>query len=192
MSPTPSLTPPLTLARVGTVLHASGMVTEAELRGTLAAAAGYADEPLNPYGTARALEEFGAAVSVHGDDIDSLGEGYAELLARAARVAGGSVAITGVRLVRGEAGFADGRADVVEFDRDGVRVSVPAEHFADDYLDHIAACEAVARTVHRDDPRTWRSVDFPRDPHATYDSIMVLATPDQAESLRARLGLRIG
>ncbi|MFE9849000.1 hypothetical protein ACFYPN_09330 [Streptomyces sp. NPDC005576] len=185
-------TPSITRTRMGALLHATGMVTEAAAREALAAAAGYADRALTPYETARALEEFGVAVSAHGDDVDSLGESYAALLARAARVAGGGVAITDVRLVRGEGEFADGRADRVEFDRDDVRVSVPAEHFADDYLDHFAACRAVARTVHRDDPRSWRSVDFPREPHATYDSIMVLATPEQAESLRVRLGLRIG
>ncbi|MFD6420572.1 hypothetical protein [Streptomyces sp. NPDC060198] len=180
----------ITRTRVGALLVATGMVTEAEACDALEAASGYAQETLTPYETARALDDFGAAVSVHGDDIDSLHEGYAALLVRAARIA--DAAVRDVQLVPGEGGFADGRADLLEFDRDGVHVSVRAEHFADDYFDHLAACEAVARTVHPDAPRTWRSVDFPREPHATYDSIMVLATPEQADALREYLGLRIG
>lgn len=180
---------PTTYRSVGALLHVTGMVSEEKMHSTLEAAAGYADEELAPYAAARALESFGVAVSVHADDIDSIHSGYAGLLADASEAAGGRVTISDVRVVEGEGGFEGGRFDALEFERDGRRVSIPAEHFAEDYYDHEAACRAVAATAHGDDPRSWRHVGFAREPGIGYDSIMVLATPEQREALHRHLGL---
>ncbi|MFF9685762.1 hypothetical protein [Streptomyces sp. NPDC014623] len=89
----------------------------------------------------------------------------------------------------GEGGFEGGRFDVPEFEKDGKPVPIPAEHFAVDYLDHEAACRAIAETAHGDGPRSWRNAGFARDPGAGYDSIMVLATPGQREALHRHPGL---
>ncbi|MFD4032177.1 hypothetical protein ACFWVP_17040 [Streptomyces sp. NPDC058637] len=178
-----------TLKRIGALLHGAGMVSEEKRHRTLEVAATYADDELGPYAAAQALESFGVAVSVHADDIDSIHEGYPRLLADAAEVAGGKVTITDVRIGEGEGGFEVGRSDVLEFERNGKLVSIPAEHFAEDYYDHEAACRAIAETAHEDDPRSWCVVGFAREPGLGYDSIMVLATPEQREALHRHLGL---
>ncbi|MBM7439065.1 hypothetical protein [Streptomyces sp. HB132] len=180
---------PTTYRRMGALLHETGMVSEEKMRGVLDDAATYADAELDQYAAAHALESFGVAVSVHADDIDSIHEGYRGLLADAVEAAGGEVAITDVRIVEGEGGFEGGRLDAVEFERDGRVVSIPAEHFAADYYDHDAACRAIAETAHGDDPRSWRNAGFAREPGVGYDSIMVLATPEQREALHQHLGL---
>ncbi|KQX78940.1 MULTISPECIES: hypothetical protein [unclassified Streptomyces] len=181
--------PPTTYRRIGALLHETGMVSEGKMLSTLEAAAAYADAELAPYAAARALESFGVAVSVHADDIDSIHSGYAGLLADAAEVAGGRVTISDVRIVEGEGGLESGRCDLLEFRRNAEPVSLRAEHFAVDYYDHEAACRAIAQTAHGDDPRSWRNADFAREPGAGYDSIMVLATPEQREALTRHLGL---
>ncbi|MEU1483622.1 hypothetical protein [Streptomyces sp. NPDC005752] len=179
----------ITYRRVGALLHETAMVSEEKMHGVLEGAAAYADAELDQYAAAHALESFGVAVSVHADDIDSIHEGYRGLLADAAEAAGGEVAITDVRIVEGEGGFEGGRLDAVEFERDGRTVSIPAEHFAEDYYDHGAACRAIAETAPGDGPRSWRLAGFTREPGAGYDSIMVLATPGQREALHQHLGL---
>ncbi|MEV5597027.1 hypothetical protein [Streptomyces sp. NPDC052496] len=179
----------MTYTRIGAILHEIGMVSEEQLRSALEEVANYADEPLEEhYEAASALEEFGVAVSVHADDIDSIHYDYAILLEDAARVAGDRVEISNVRIVAGEGDFEGGRLDQLEFERDGRPVSILADHLAEDYFDQGAACEAIAETAHDDDPRTWRYLDFDRKPSHGYDSIMVLATPDQAQDLHDRLG----
>lgn len=180
---------PATCRRIGALLRDIGMVSDETVRSTLEAAATYADDELDQYAAAQALESFGVAVSVHADDIDSIHDGYASLLADATEAAGGRVTISGVRVVEGEGGFEGGRFDALEFERDGEPVSISAEHFAVDYYDHEAACRAIAETAHGDDPRSWRNVGFAREPGAGYDSIMVLATPGQREALHRHLGL---
>ncbi|WP_206506335.1 hypothetical protein [Streptomyces chrestomyceticus] len=178
----------MTYARIGAILHEIGMVSEAQMHRTLAEAANYADEPLEEHGEAAcALEEFGAAISVHADDIDSIHYDYATLLEDAVAVAGGRAAITDVRIVEGEGDFEGGRLDQLAFERDGKPVSILADHLAEDYFDQGAAGEAIAETAHDDDPRTWRCLDFARQRHRGYDSIMVLATPEQAQALQTRL-----
>ncbi|MFF3321292.1 hypothetical protein [Streptomyces sp. NPDC002889] len=183
-----SNTSSITYTRIGTVLHAIGMVSEEKMHSVLEDAADYANEELEHYSAASALERFGVAVSVHADDIDSIHDDYEGLLQRAAEVAGGTVTITDVRIVEGEGDFVDGRFDLLQFERNGKLVSLSAEHFAEDYYDHLAACQAIDETSHDDDPRSWRYVDFERKPNAGYDSIMVLATPEQAEALHEHLG----
>ncbi len=68
-----------TYTRVGAILHEIGMVTEEKMRSVLEEAATYADEEIDQYEAASALEEFGVAVSVHADDIDSI-HYYADLM----------------------------------------------------------------------------------------------------------------
>lgn len=177
-----------TYTRVGAILHEIGMVSEEKMRSVLLEAAGYADNEMSQYSAACALEEFGVAISVHADDIDSIYHDYASLLESAAEVAGRKAAITNVRLVEGEGDFESGRYDRVEFERDGELVSIEAEHFAEDYFDHSAACDAIAETAHAGDPRSWHYVGFERKPSSVYDSIMVLATPEQVRALQAQLG----
>jgi hypothetical protein len=177
-----------TYTRIGTVLHEIGMISEEKMRSVLEEAANYANVEVDHYEAASALEDFGVAVSVHADDIDSIYDDYADLLDAAVEVAGGKVTITNVRLVEGEGELEDGRFDHLEFDRNGKPVTIPAEHYADDYYDQGAACEAIGETADDDDPRSWRCLDFERKPHRGYDSIMVLATPEQAEALHEHLG----
>lgn len=180
-----------TYRRVGAVLQESGMASEEKVREVLEWAKEFADEEVDHYEAAGTLEEFGVAVSVHADDIDSIHYDYASLLDDAVSVAGGKVTITDVRLVEGEGELENGRFDRLEFKRNGHPVSIGAEHFAEDYFDHEAACEAIALTAHEDDPRSWRNVDFERLPNAGYDSIMVLAAPEQAAALQEHLGLTV-
>ncbi|MFK8847247.1 hypothetical protein [Streptomyces sp. Ac-502] len=181
--------PSMTYTRIGAILYEIGMVSEAQMHSTLAEAANCADEPLEEHDEAAcALEEFGVAVPVHADDIDSIYDDYATLLEDAVAVAGGKVAITDVRVVEGEGDLENGRLDRLEFERNGKPISILADHLAEDYYDQAAACEAIAETAHDDDPRTWRHLDFERRPHHGYDSIMVLATPEQAEALHTHLG----
>ncbi|MFH8748929.1 hypothetical protein ACH4GK_11520 [Streptomyces rimosus] len=179
-----------TYTRVGAILHEIGMVTEEKMRSVLEEAANYANEEIDHYEAAGSLEEFGVAVCVHADDIDSIHDDYADLMEAAAKAAGGRVAITNVRLDEGEDDLDIGRMDTLTFERNGTPMSIDAEHFAEDYYDHAAACEAIAVTAHEDDPRSWREVDFEREPHRGYDSIMVLVTPEQARALEERLGFR--
>ncbi|MFI0785055.1 hypothetical protein ACH4Q6_05585 [Streptomyces lydicus] len=177
-----------TYAQVGAVLHEIGMISEERLRRGIEEFADYAHESGTHYEAACALEHFGVAVSVHADDIDSIHEGYAYLLEAAAEVAGDRVAITDVRLVEGEGGLADGgRDDTLEFERDGKTVSILAEHTAIDYYDHLAAREAIEATGHEDDPREWCFLDFQREEHRGYDTVMVFATPEQRKTLGERL-----
>ncbi|WP_030668889.1 hypothetical protein [Streptomyces rimosus] len=179
-----------TYTRVGAILHEIGMVTEEKLRSVLAEAADYADEEIDQYEAAGALEEFGVAVSVHADDIDSIYDDYTDLMESAVEAAGGRVTITGVRLVEGEGDLEGGRMDTLMFERNGIPMSIVADHYAEDYYDPAAACEVIAVTAHEDDPRTWRELDFEREPYRGYDNIMVLVTPEQAQALRERLGFR--
>lgn len=136
----------MTYTRIGAILHEIGMVSEEQLHRTLAEAANYADEPLEEHDQAAcALEEFGVAVSVHADDIDSIHYDYATLLADAVAVAGGRVAITDVRIVEGEGDVEGGRLDQLEFERDSKPVSILAAHLAEDYFDQGATCRGHSR-----------------------------------------------
>lgn len=165
------------------------MVSTEEARSVLDGVAHYANDELDQYHAACALESFGVAVSVHADDIDSIHYGYESLLVRAAKIAGGKVSITNVRIVEGEGDLEDGHEDLLEFERNSKLVSMTAEHYAEDYYNHEAACEAIATTAHEDDPRSWHLVDFERKANIGYDSILVLATPEQTDALHAHLGL---
>ncbi|GAA1782926.1 hypothetical protein GCM10009682_01240 [Luedemannella flava] len=181
----------MTYRRVGRILYEIGMVSGDGMRRVVDEFADVADDELSHYGAACALGSFGVAVSIHADDIDSIYEDYAHLLATAAQVAGDRVQVTNVRIVEGEGDFEDGRCDRLEFERDGAPVSIDAEHFADDYYDPIAASVAIRHTAADDDPRSWHNVRFDREPHRVYDDIMILATPDQAAALQEHLGFQL-
>ncbi|WP_234326138.1 hypothetical protein [Streptomyces sp. NRRL S-337] len=175
---------------MGVVLHEIGMVSEERWRRGLEEAADWAHDEVHQYQAARALVHFGVAVSVHADDIDSIYDDYEALLEEASEVADNSVTISHVRLIEGEEELEDGRFDTLEFERDGEVVTIEAEHFAEDYYDHEAACNAIAYTAHDDDTREWHSVGFDRDTYRVYDTIMLLATPEQRKALTDRLGFR--
>ncbi|KPC65972.1 hypothetical protein [Streptomyces chattanoogensis] len=185
-----SNTSSFTYAQVGAILHDIGMVSEEKLRSVLEEAADYAHDEVDQYEAADALEEFGVAVSVHADSIDSIYSDYAVLLEEASEVAGNKVAITNVRLIAGEGGF-DGfmgdRFDTLKFERDGKLVTIGVEHFSDRHYNPGAACRAIAETAADDDPRSWHEIVF--EPHDG-DTFVVLATPEQKEALRERLGFR--
>ncbi|NEW37759.1 hypothetical protein GV794_10820 [Nocardia cyriacigeorgica] len=167
------------------------MVSEAKLRSALAVLADDADSTVDHYSAACALESFGVAIRVHADDVDCLDRGYESLLATAAEIAGGAVTITNVRLVEDDDDVEESRLERLEFERNGTLVSIVAEHYADGYYDHTAACEAIAATADDDDPRSWRIVDFERAPNRGYDSIIALATPEQAQALGEHLGFTL-
>ncbi len=179
----------ITLRRIGAVLHQAGLVSRETVRDVLERLGGHVEEQLTGYGTACALEDFGVAVSVHADDIDSIHDGYPALLTNAVAVIGGGVTVSDVRVVQGGGALDAGRSDRLEFVRDGRLVSIPAEHFSEDYYDHVAACRAIAETARSEDSRSWHHTDFPRVPGAGYDSIMVFATPAQVAILQEHLGL---
>lgn len=182
----------MTYRSVGALLHETGMVSAEKTHSVLEGLAAHADKKLAPHEAAGALVEFGAAVSVHVDDIDSIYEDYAPLLAAAAEIAGGRVTVTDVRIVKGEGGFEDGgRCDLLEFERNGTLVSLVAEHFSEEYYDHETAYLAIRETAHDDDPRSWHNVDFAREPGSIHDNVIVLATPAQSEALHEHLGLTL-
>ncbi|WP_055588081.1 hypothetical protein [Peterkaempfera griseoplana] len=183
-------TSPMTYERVAVVLQEIGMVSKQKAQSVLDDFAAYAHDELKPYEVACTLVSFGLAVSVHADDIDYLEPGYAWLLEEAAAVTGGAVTVSDVRLHEGEF-EGDSRDDVLEFRCNGRPVSIPAEHFSDEYYDQLAACDAIAEVSPDGDPRSFRLVDFARERHGVYDSIMVLTTPEQAQALQRDLGLTI-
>ncbi|MCM2576286.1 hypothetical protein [Streptomyces meridianus] len=183
-----SNTQAMTYRRVGMVLQEIGMVSEEKVRSVLKEAEEFADEEMEHHEAADALEEFGAAVSVHADGIDSIHYAYADLLTDATAVAGDRVTITDVRLVEGEGELANGRFDTLEFRRNGKPVSISAEHFADDHFSLETACQAVLATADEDDPRSWCEVGFERKQYAGGDTVLVLATPEQAAALQEHLG----
>ncbi|MFD9813781.1 hypothetical protein [Streptomyces sp. NPDC059080] len=186
-----SNTQTMTYARVGAALEEAGAVAPEKVQQVLAEYAHWAQDSLRPYEVACALESFGIALSIHADDIDYLEPGYTYLLERAAELIGGAVTVTKVRLVEGDRS-PDGtsRDDTLEFERNGIAVAVPAEHYSDEYYDHLAATEAIdALNPGGDDPRTFRYVDFPREKHGVYDTIVALVTPQQATALEKALGL---
>lgn len=180
-----------TYRRIGAILHEIGMVSEETLRSVLEDFEAYANDELDHHEAAAALESFGVAVSVHSDRIGSIREGYASLLTSAVEVVGGGVTIGNVRLVEGEGELTDGRDDLLQFERNGSLVSIDAEHRADTYYDHEAACNAIAETAPDGDPRSWLYVDFEREPYRLDDSVMVLATPGQARALQEQLGFTL-
>ncbi|MFE7313451.1 hypothetical protein ACFU7T_10125 [Streptomyces sp. NPDC057555] len=186
----------LTYERIAEVLQQADMISPAKAQACLAEI-GSSGPYLTPYDVALSLREFGVAVSIHSDDIDFLEDSYSWLLDEAAKVTGGAVTVANVRLVEGEEdeGFGppefDSRDDVLEFERNGRLVSIPAEHFSEDYYDTAAAVQAVAEMSPDDSPRAFHIVDFERERNGVYDTVMALVSPEQARILEENLGLEI-
>ncbi|MFM9370553.1 hypothetical protein [Streptomyces sp. Da 82-17] len=180
---------PSTYAYVGAVLEDLGMVSAARVAEVLEEFAPYAHQPFgDPSEVFDALEQFGVAVSAHGDDVDFLDESYAFILDQAAALTEGSVTITDVRLVRD-----DRDEEWLEFRRNGAPVRELVEHLSEDYLDHLAVPSIVGH-VDPDpeaDPRRFRLGDFVRLRNANYDTYMVFATDEQAERLEKVLGVEL-
>ncbi|WP_309117661.1 hypothetical protein [Saccharothrix sp.] len=179
----------ITYKHVAFALLEAEMLSHGQVRAVLDKFADYVDDHLDPYEVAYALEEFGVAVAVHADDVDFLEESYAHILEQAAALTRGAVTVTDVRLREGE--FVEGsRDDVLEFTVNGRPVSISAEHYSDEYLDHLAATEAVDE-LNPGDARTFRLVDFARERNRGYETILTLATPEQAAVLEENLGLKL-
>lgn len=185
----------MTYGRVAEVLQQLGMVSQDRAH-TVVEEWGADQYNLTPYDVACSLVGFGVAVRIHADDIDFLEESYASLLNAAAAVAGGAVTVANVRLHEGHATEGFGRPDfaprddVLEFERNGQLVSIPAEHFSEDYYDIAAAVDAVAALDPDDDPRAFHLVEFERERHRIYDTVMALVSPEQARALEENLGLQ--
>ncbi|CAL9627503.1 hypothetical protein SUDANB95_05967 [Actinosynnema sp. ALI-1.44] len=179
----------ITYKHVAFALLEAGMLSHEQVRAVLDKFAEYVDDHLDPYDVACALEIFGVAVTVHADDIDDLEQSYTHILERAAALTGGAVTVTDVRLVEGEF-EAGSRDDVLEFEVNGRAVSINAEHFSDQYLDHLAATDAVD-ALNPGDARTFRLADFEREPYRGYETVLTLVTPEQAAVLEESLGLTL-
>lgn len=179
----------ITYKHVAFALLEAEMLSHEQVRAVLDEFAEYVDEHLDSYEVACALETFGVAVTVHADDIDDLEQSYTHVLERAAALTGGTVTVTDVRLVEGEPA-AGPRDDVLEFKVNGRAVSINAEHLSDRYLDHLAATDAVD-ALNPGDARTFRLVDFEREPYRGYETILTLVTPGQVAVLEESLGLKL-
>ncbi|WP_145787086.1 hypothetical protein [Kitasatospora atroaurantiaca] len=179
---------PSSYAHVGALLKRMGMVPREKVDSVLAEYAEFAHNELTPHEVPGALEEFGVAVSAHGDDVDYLEESYEGILERAAALTDGAVTITDVRLREDEE---DG--EVLEFARNGVLVTQQTEHQSDEYLDHLAIAEFIGHVDPDpgDDTRRFHLVDFVRLRDSNYDSYYVFATPEQATVLEKELGLEL-
>ncbi|MEU9124523.1 hypothetical protein AB0C96_32530 [Streptomyces sp. NPDC048506] len=173
-------------AHVGALLKRMGMVTREKVEEVLAECAALAHRELLPHEVASALEEFGVAISAHGDDVDELEGSYAAILEEAAALTGGAVTITDLRLRPDEE-----RGGVLEFARNGVPVTLWAEHASGDYLDLLAVMECIGHVDPDpgDDPRRFHLVEFVRLVETTFDTYFVYATPEQATVLEKELGL---
>ncbi|WP_329113787.1 hypothetical protein [Streptomyces sp. NBC_01465] len=175
-------------AEVGALLRRMDMVSREKADAVLEDFAEFAHQGLNPHEVPSMLEEFGVAVSAHGEDVDFLEESYAHFLQRAAALTEGAVTITGVRL-REE----DEYDDVLEFARNGVPVTQQTEHLSDDYLDILAIVEVIGHVDPDpgEDTRRFHLVDFQRRSNVTYDTYFAFATPEQAAVLERELGLEL-
>ncbi|MGE7438534.1 MULTISPECIES: hypothetical protein [Kitasatospora] len=175
-------------AHVGALLQRMGMVSQEKVDSVLADYADLAHNELPPHEVPSALEEFGVAISAHGDDVDDLEESYAGILERAATLTGGAVTITGARLVEDEEGH-----EVLEFVRNGALVTQWVEHQSDEYLDHLAITEFIGHVDPDpgDDTRRFYLVHFVRLRDSNYDSYFVFATPEQSAQLERELGLEL-
>ncbi|MGW0732135.1 hypothetical protein [Streptomyces sp. NPDC002851] len=180
-------------AHVGAVLERMGMVPPERVAEVIAHFADLAHEPLPPHEVPSALEEFGVAVSAHGDDVDFLEESYEHFLERASALTDGAVTITDVRLRMNDEKGDDEDEEFLEFARNGVVVTQPTEHMSDEYLDHLAISEMIGHVDPDpgDDPRRFYLASFVRLRDANFDSYFVFATPEQADVLEKELGLEL-
>lgn len=175
-------------AQVGALLARMGMVSQEKVDSVLVDYADFAHNELPPHEVASTLEEFGVAISAHGDDVDDLEGSYSGILARAEALTDGAVTITDVQLREDEK-----LGEVLEFKRNGVVVTQQTEHDSDEYLDHLAITEFIGHVDPDpdDDPRRFHLVQFVRLRESNYDSYFLFATPEQATVLEKQLGLEM-
>ncbi|MDL4777174.1 hypothetical protein [Actinomadura xylanilytica] len=175
----------MTSRRMATRLVELGMVTEEGAAKGLAAIGEYApdlDEELVGDDVLDAIDEFGLAVWVHGEDVDDLEEGYRGILREAAALSGGSVVVGDVELVRD----ADG-GEALHFLRNGEPVWWPVEHQPGDCLDQLTIMECIGDLEPGGaDPRMFYELP---GLDVCEDDVYVLATPEQARALRGEFGL---
>lgn len=170
-------------AYVGSLLQRIGMVSREKVDSVIEEYGDYAHKEERADEVPDMLEVFGVAISASADSVGDLEESYEYLLEWAASFTDGAVGITDVRL--------DREAEVLEFVRNGVRVTEPTDHQSDRYLDHLAVDQLMDHVNPKtdEDTRRFHYVDFVRREHGTYDSYYVFASPEQAAVLEKELGL---
>ncbi|SMC59624.1 hypothetical protein [Kibdelosporangium aridum] len=179
----------MTVRTVADRLTSLGMVTDEKAAAVLAGIAEWnaehLDEDLDERGLISWLPEFGVAVSVHGDDVDFVEDYYSYMLEEeVTAVTGGAVVVSDVTLVRGESG-----SDKLHFRRNGESVWWHMEHLSEDYVDQGAVAEQISDVdPGGDDPRTFHLVERSKRVGCD-DDVYVLATPQQARTLRDEFGL---
>ncbi|RSM86649.1 hypothetical protein DMH04_13490 [Kibdelosporangium aridum] len=170
-------------------LTSLGMVTPEKAAAVLAGIAEWnaehLDEDLDERDLIGWLPEFGVAISVHGEDVDFVEDYYRYVLEEeVAAVTGGAVVVSDVALLRGESGF-----DKLHFRRNGESVWWYMEHLSEDYADQGAVMEQIGDVdPGGDDPRTFRLIER-SEKVGCDDDVYVLATPEQAMTLRDEFGL---
>lgn len=164
-----------------------GLTTRQRADAALTVIAGYVpdlDAHLEGADRVDVLMEFGVTVSVHGEDVDDLEESYRDILEQAAACWGDAATVSSVELTRDERG-----GESLDFRLNGEPRSWPVEHLADDYLDQLAMFENIPDLRPAgDDPRAFHAI--PRRDTCD-DDVYVLATREQARTLRDEFGLRI-
>ena len=144
---------------------------------------------------ATVLVEFDVAVQAHGDDVDYAEEAYIHLLRKAASLSGGSVTVTDIELVpdEDEDGDGEGGEDGAGEEFKQLRFKVNGEpkcwdidSVSDDYLDLTAVSTGIDDLgPGGDDPRAFYLII------ESMDNIFLLATHEQARTLRDEFGLKI-
>ncbi|WP_405743782.1 hypothetical protein OG422_18640 [Streptomyces sp. NBC_01525] len=181
----------ITYVRIAEVLTALGMITQEKGRGVVEEFRDVAHEEITPlHHVSYALEDFGAAVSIHAEDVDFADVAYGELLADAAALTGGAVEVTEYRFEKADEDDPEDGRGVMYFTAQGQRHSFGVEQESNDYFDIGAAQAAIEALSPVDDPRDFRCVDYgPEGPYQGWDAIMVLATAEQRAALGHHLGL---
>ena len=138
---------------------------------------------------ATVLVEFDVAVQAHGDDVDYAEEAYIYLLRKAAALSGGSVTVTDIELVPDGDGDGDregGDFKQLRFKVNGEPKCWDIDSVSDDYLDLTAVSTGIDDLEPGgDDPRVFHLII------ESMDNIFLLATHEQARTLRDGCGLKI-
>jgi hypothetical protein len=182
---------PITYVRIAEVLTALGLITAEKGREVVDSFGDVAYEEITPlHHVAYALEDFGAAVSIHAEDVDFADVAYGELLEEAAALTGGAVEVTDYRFERENEDDPESGEGVLFFTAQGERHSVGVEQESNDYFDIGAAQAAIEALSPVGDPRDFRCVDYgPEGLYQGWDAIMLLVTAEQCAALGHHLGL---
>ena len=130
----------------------------------------------------------GVAVYVHGEDVQDTEASYIDLVKEAAALSGGAVTVTDIGLVPDTDGDDDEPSDdddddteylKLRFKVDGELKEWPIEQESDEYLDMGAIRMYIGDLEPGgDDRRRFHLV------HQSYDDMYLLATPEQAHTLK--------